>query len=211
MPAHFKICGITCVEDAESAIAAGASAIGLNLVPGTPRVIDPKTAGAIASAVGKRAISVLVVANREVEEMRDLLAATGAACLQLHGDETPDTVRRLLPHAYKAVSIGSLTDVARARDYPGEYLLVDAKVPGMLGGTGQRVDWELVQPLAQERLLILAGGLQPDNVAAAIAQVRPFCVDVASGVERDGDRRRKDEAKIAAFAGAVIAAGDRSP
>jgi phosphoribosylanthranilate isomerase len=208
VPVHFKICGITCVEDAELALGVGATAIGLNLVPGTPRVIDVETARGIARFIGERAISVLVVANRGVDDMTDLLAATGAACLQLHGDESTDTVQRFLPHAYKAVPIGSPADVTRAQGYPGEYLLVDAKVPGKLGGTGKRVDWELVEPLARERLLILAGGLDAHNVAEAIARVWPFCVDVASGVEREGHPRRKDEAKLSAFASAVRAAGD---
>jgi phosphoribosylanthranilate isomerase len=207
MPVHFKICGITCVEDAERALDVGASAIGLNLVPSSPRAIDLETARRIADAMGKRATSVLVVADRGVDEMTEMLRFTGAACLQLHGAEPPEIVARLLPHAYKAAHIGSPADVARAEGYPGEYLLVDAKVSGKLGGTGIRLDWELVEPLARFRKLTLAGGLDAENVAEAIARVRPFCVDVASGVERDGDPRRKDEAKLAAFARAVRAAG----
>ena len=206
MPVHFKICGITCVEDADLALAAGASAIGLNLVPASPRAIDVATARRIAAHVGKRTISVLVVADRSVDEMSELLAATGAACLQMHGNEPPEVVERFLPHAYKALRIGSQADVDRARDYPGEYLLVDAKVPGKLGGSGVRVDWALVEPLARGRKLTLAGGLDPANVGAAIAEVRPFCVDVASGVEKDGNPRRKDEAKVSAFARAVASA-----
>jgi phosphoribosylanthranilate isomerase len=206
---HFKICGITCVEDADLALAAGASAIGLNLVPASPRAIDVETARRIAAYVGQRAISVLVVADRSADEMSELLATTGAACLQMHGDEAPHLVARFLPHAYKAVRIGAAVDVERARDYPGEYLLVDAKVPGKLGGSGMRVDWTLVEPLARERRLTLAGGLDPANVGAAIAEVRPFCVDVASGVEKDGNPRRKDEAKVSAFARAVADAALR--
>jgi phosphoribosylanthranilate isomerase len=208
VPVHFKICGITCIEDAALALGVGASALGLNLVPGTPRVIDVETARTIAAFIGDRATSVLVVANRGIDEMTDLLAATGAACLQMHGDESADIVSQFLPHAYKAVPIGSPADLARAQTYPGEYLLVDAKVPGKLGGTGKRVDWELVEPLARIRKLTLAGGLDAHNVAEAIARVRPFCVDVASGVERNGNPRRKDEAKLVAFASAVRGGGE---
>jgi len=208
MPVHFKICGVTSVEDAELSLAVGASAIGLNLVPSSPRAIGVETARQIAGAIGDRAISVLVVADRGVDEMTDLLRATGAACLQLHGQEPPEIVERVLPHAYKAAHIGSPADAARAEAYPGDYLLVDAKVPGKLGGTGVRVDWALVEPLARRRMLILAGGLRADNVGEAIARVRPFCVDVASGVERENEPRRKDEAKLAAFARAVREAGD---
>ena len=209
MGVHFKICGITCVDDAELALVAGASAIGLNLVPASPRAIDVETARRIAAHVGRRAISVLVVADRSADEMTELLAATGAVCLQMHGDEAPAVVERFLPHAYKAMRIGSPADVERARDFPGEYLLVDAKVPGKLGGSGMLVDWALVEPLARVRKLTLAGGLDPTNVGPAIAVVRPFCVDVASGVEKDGNPRRKDDAKVSAFARAVAAAGER--
>lgn len=208
MPVHFKICGVTSVEDAELALGVGATSLGLNLVPSSPRAIDVETARRIAQAIGDRAISVLVVADRSVDEMTELLRATGAACLQLHGQEPPEVVECVLPHAYKAAHIGSPADVARAEAYPGDYLLVDAKVPGKLGGTGVRVDWSLVEPLARRRMLILAGGLHAENVAEAIARVRPFCVDVASGVERDGEPRRKDEAKLAAFARAVREAGE---
>jgi phosphoribosylanthranilate isomerase len=149
---------------------------------------------------------VLVVADLDAARLRALLAATGARCLQLCGEETPDLVREFLPHAYKAVRIGSREDVSDASRYPGEHLLVDAKVAGKLGGTGKTVDWPLVEPLARARKLTLAGGLRPDNVVAAIRAVRPFCVDVASGVEKDGDPRHKDAEKLRAFRAAVESA-----
>jgi len=203
MSVHFKICGITNVEDADLALELGASAIGVNLVPGSPRLVDVETATRIAAHVGRNALTVLVVANLAVEAMRDLLRITGARCLQLHGDESVDVVARLLPHAYKAVRIGSTEDVAHAAEYPGEHLLVDAKVEGKLGGSGRLVDWSLVEPLAKKRKLTLAGGLTVANVAQAIARVKPFCVDVASGVETAGNPRRKDRDKLVAFARAV--------
>jgi phosphoribosylanthranilate isomerase len=205
---HFKICGITNLEDADAALEVGASSIGVNLVAGSPRQVDIETARKIAANVGRNALTVLVVADLGVDEMRELLRVTGARCLQLHGDESADVVGRLMPHAYKAVRIGSQADVERATEYPGEHLLVDAKVKDKLGGTGRVLDWSLVEPLARRRKLTVAGGLTPSNVADAIAQVRPFCVDVASGVEVDGNPRRKDKAKLAAFARAV--AGARS-
>jgi phosphoribosylanthranilate isomerase len=206
MPVHVKICGITCLEDADLVLQNGASAIGLNFVPRTPRVIDVETARRIVDRVGTRALTVLVVADQSAADLRALLAATGARCLQLSGKESPDLVAEFLPHAYKGVRIGSAADVTLAERYPGEYLLVDAKVDGKLGGTGKTVDWRLVEPLARARHLTLAGGLRPDNVAEAIRAVRPFSVDVASGVEREGDPRRKDPHKMAAFFSAVAAA-----
>jgi phosphoribosylanthranilate isomerase len=206
MSVHVKICGITTIEDAELVVENGASAIGLNLVPSSPRMIDVETARRIVERVGARTLTVLVVADRAAEELRALLLATGARCLQLSGDEGPEVLAELLPHAYKGVRIGSAADVKRAAQYPGEHLLVDAKVEGKLGGTGQIFDWALVEPLARARKLTLAGGLRPSNVADAIRAVRPFCVDVASGVEREGDPRRKDPEKVKAFRRAVESA-----
>jgi phosphoribosylanthranilate isomerase len=203
---HFKICGVTNLDDADAALEVGASSVGVNLVPGTPRVVDLDMARRIAAHVGRNALTVLVVADLGVDEMRELLRVTGARCLQLHGSETAEVVGRLMPHAYKAVRVGSAEDAARAAEYPGEHLLVDAKVPGKLGGTGRTLDWALVEPLARRRKLTVAGGLTADNVANAIAACRPFCVDVASGVEVAGNPRKKDRAKLAAFAQAVARA-----
>jgi phosphoribosylanthranilate isomerase len=203
---HAKICGITNVEDAELSVAEGASAIGLNFVESSPRAIDVETARRIVERVGMRTLTVLVVADRGADELRTLLRATGARCLQLSGDESPELVSELLPHAYKGLRIGSADDASRAALFPGEHLLVDAKVEGKLGGTGQTVDWALVAPLARVRKLTLAGGLRPNNVADAIRAVRPFCVDVASGVEREGDPRRKDPEKVRAFLRAAASA-----
>jgi phosphoribosylanthranilate isomerase len=120
-------------------------------------------------------------------------------CLQLHGDEPHDTLAALLPHAYKATRIADAADVERARAYPGEHLLVDAKVDGLLGGSGTTFDWSLVKALANERRLTLAGGLTADNVERAVRELRPYCVDVASGVERAGEPGAKDLAKVRAF------------
>jgi phosphoribosylanthranilate isomerase len=196
---RIKVCGVTCVEDADACLAVGIDAIGVNLVADTPRAVDVATARRIAAHVGRRALSVAVVANRSVDDLRAVREATGIACLQLHGDEPVATLEALLPHAYKAIRVGGPEDVERARAYPGEYLLVDAKVAGKLGGTGAKVDFSLVAPLARERKLTLAGGLTAENVADAIRAVAPFCVDVASGVELAGEPRRKDPARIAAF------------
>jgi phosphoribosylanthranilate isomerase len=207
MPVHFKICGVTCVEDADLALAVGASAIGLNLVPTSPRAVDVEVARSIAAHIGDRALSVLVVADQSIERMKELLRFTGARCLQLHGDEGPDVVAGVLPHAYKAIRVGAPSDVERAASYPGEHVLADAKVAGKLGGTGATFDWSLVAPLARTRKVTLAGGLHAGNVGEAITVVRPFCVDVASGVEADGVPRGKDRAKLEAFAVAVRGAG----
>lgn len=201
---HVKVCGVTTVDDALACADAGASAIGLNFVPSSPRRVDVGRARTIARALKGRALVVGVVADLPLEELRKLAAEAELECLQLHGDEPNETVSALLPHAYKAVRIGSAEDVARARSYPGEHLLVDARVEGALGGTGKTLDWSLVAELARERKLTLAGGLGPHNVADAVRAVRPYCVDVASGVELSPGI--KDLAKVRALIAAAHAA-----
>jgi phosphoribosylanthranilate isomerase len=203
---HVKICGVTTPEEARACVELGASSIGINLVPSSVRRVDPATALAIARAVhsvpsrapgGTRVIVVGVVADLTLDAMRAVVVDAELDCLQLHGDEPRETLAALLPHAYKAMRIATAADVERARTYGGGYILVDAKVEGSLGGTGATFDWGLVAAIARERHLALAGGLDADNVARAVREVRPFCVDVASGVERAPGK--KDLAKVRAF------------
>jgi phosphoribosylanthranilate isomerase len=201
---HVKVCGITRIEDAIACAELGVSAIGLNFVPSSPRCIAPARAREIAQALTlaeKKVLVVGVVANMTVPAMQALALDVGLGCLQLHGGETPEALAALLPHAYKAVRIGAAADVDFARTFPGDHLLVDAKADGLLGGSGTTFDWSLVKTLASERKLTLAGGLDPSNVARAIAEVRPYCVDVASGVESSPGI--KDLALVRAFVAAA--------
>ncbi len=204
MAVHVKICGVTTIRDALLCVREGAT-IGLNFVPESPRCISVQHARTIADAVGGRALLVGVVRDMTLEGMLALKAEVGLGCLQLHGDETPEVLGRLLPHAYKALRVGSEEDVSRASLFPGEHLLVDAKVGSALGGTGVCLDWTLIDGLARTRKLTLAGGLNPENVTEAIRRVRPFCVDVASGVERAPGV--KDPSLVAAFMSAARRAG----
>jgi phosphoribosylanthranilate isomerase len=178
----IKICGVTNPADAEHVVRAGASAIGLNFVHGSKRRISLEQASPIVAAVRGRIELVAVVADPtdlEVKELRDL----GIEWLQLHGEEPAARVSRLLPHAFKAVAIEDAADARRAASFPGERILVDTKVSGVSGGTGKVFDWQLVTDLAHTRQLILAGGLTPKNVAAAVRVLSPWGVDTASGVE----------------------------
>jgi phosphoribosylanthranilate isomerase len=202
---RIKICGVTSEGQACACVDAGADAIGVNLVSSSVRRVDEDMARAIVRAVGTRALVVAVVAGRTVGAMRALREATGVGCLQLHGDEQRQDVAALLPHAYKAVGVAGRADVARAEAMPGEYVMVDAKVAGALGGTGRSFDWGLVVALAARRKLVLAGGLTAENVGSAIQQVRPWCVDVASGVESSPGV--KDMMKVRAFVEAVRGEG----
>jgi phosphoribosylanthranilate isomerase len=179
----IKICGVTNVDDAEHVVRSGASAIGLNFVHGSKRRVSLAQARPIVEAVRGRIELVAVVADPTDAEVKELRDELGISWLQLHGDEQPARVTRLLPHAFKAVAIEDAADARRAGSFPGERLLVDTKVSGASGGTGKVFDWQLVTELTRERQLILAGGLNPKNVAAAVRVLTPWGVDTASGVE----------------------------
>ncbi len=183
-PARYvKICGITRAQDALFAVSAGATAIGLNFVPTSRRRVDEDTALRIADAVRGKVELVGVVADRASDDLEALRRRLGLDFVQLHGSESPSALEGLLPHAFKAARIATAADVARADEFGGERLLVDACVPGELGGTGKAFDWDLVVGLARRRKVVLAGGLTKDNVAHAVRVVDPWGIDVASGVE----------------------------
>jgi phosphoribosylanthranilate isomerase len=202
---RVKICGVTSTTQALACVDAGVDAIGVNFVSSSARRVDEDNARAIVRAVRGRVLVVGVVADCSIAAMRALRERTGVGCLQLHGRESREDVSALLPHAYKAVCIAAVEDVAEAEAMPGEYVMVDAKVEGTLGGTGRTFDWSLVVGLATRRKIVLGGGLNPENVAAAIRQVRPWCVDVASGIEISPGI--KDGEKLLEFVRAVRAAG----
>jgi len=194
-----KICGVTTVSDALLVKASGADAIGLNFAPASPRCIDRALLKEIASAVGGDIELVGVFVNLPQAEILDLVGA-GLTSVQLHGNETPEELRALQARgidAYKALRIGEAADVSEAESYSGERILVDAKVKGAMGGTGHSFDWSLIEELNRNRRMILAGGLRADNVADAVARVRPYGVDTASGVERSPGV--KDDEKVRAF------------
>jgi phosphoribosylanthranilate isomerase len=199
-----KICGITSVEDAELCRAAGADAIGLNFALRSSRRVGIETAREIVAAMDRRVLTVGVFVDASLEEIETIRAATGIACVQLHGDEPPELLARLLPHAFKAIRIRDAASLEDARRYAGDHVLLDAYVPGEPGGTGKTFQWSLATAFARERQVTLAGGLVPGNVAEAVTCVRPFCVDVASGVEMAPGR--KDPALVQAF----VAAAKRS-
>ncbi len=193
---RIKVCGVTNVADARMCAEEGVDAIGVNFVPGSPRCIDVDRAREISDAVGGRVLIVGVVANLDAATMIDLRERGALGCLQLHGDEPPDALAALLPHAYKALRA---SDVAREGDYGGQHILVDRPRPG----SGVSFDWGIVSALAKRRRLTIAGGLHAGNVGEAMAVAAPYCVDVASGVEASDDPRRKDVVRVRAFVSAV--------
>lgn len=193
-----KVCGITTLEDARACVDLGVAALGLNFWPGTPRRVELEVARVVAEQLRDRVELVAVFVDAERAEIDRVREITGIRAVQLHGGESPDFVAALGPDAYKAVGVVDASDVEAALAFPGDKLLLDARVPGaMPGGTGHAFEWELALEVARRRRLILAGGLHAGNVAEAIARVRPWRVDVASGVESAPGK--KELAKVAAF------------
>jgi indole-3-glycerol phosphate synthase/phosphoribosylanthranilate isomerase len=204
-----KICGITTLNDALAAVEAGADLLGFNFYPPSPRFITTSACARLCAALRARAIPVTTVGvfvNTPPADIQAILDECGLDLAQLHGDEPPEDLAALGGRAFKAIRPASLPE---ARAAVGRYglrkappaLLVDTAAAGAYGGTGQAGDWAMARPLAAEHPLLLAGGLRPENVAAAVAQVRPWGVDVASGVEVEPGR--KDPAKMRAFVRAV--------
>jgi phosphoribosylanthranilate isomerase len=214
---RVKICGITTRQDALAAVDAGADMLGFNFYPKSKRYITPEACWRIVSALTQYAKQPLVAritlvgvfVNASPAEIEAIADDCHLDLVQLSGDEPPEFLRALGPSALKGIRPTSLeeahADAARFARPASPALLVDAYRPGEYGGTGHTGDWELAQKLATQYPILLAGGLNPDNVAAAVAQVRPWGVDVASGVESSPGR--KDAAKMKAF----VQAARKSP
>ncbi len=174
-----KICGITRAEDARAAVDAGASAIGFIFWPGSPRQVSPAQARRVTRDLPPFVTTVGVFVNQPLDEIEQVAQAAGVSAIQLHGDEDRGFASRLSRPVIKAVS-----QLHGLVDWPSNItLLVDAHDPARRGGTGQKADWKAAAALAKERRIVLAGGLNAENVATAIAQVKPFGIDVSSGVE----------------------------
>lgn len=202
---RVKICGITRVEDALAAVAAGADAIGLVFYAPSPRAVTAEQARAIISALPPFVTTVGLFVDMPGEELDSVLATVPLDLLQFHGDESPEACRRHGRPYLKALRIRPGDDVPALIDrYPGASgVLLDTYVPGTPGGTGEAFDWSLV-PSAPSRPVVLAGGLTPGSVAEAIRRVRPYAVDVSGGVE--AAKGIKDPVLIRAFIDAVRSA-----
>ncbi len=180
---RVKICGITSIGDAECAVGAGADAIGLNFYRGSPRCVAPATARAIAERLPAAICRVGVFANMERSEIEAIVETAGLSAVQLHGEEPPELCAGWRVPVIKAFRVRARRDIERISEYCVDFVLLDAYQEDALGGTGVRFDWSLLDSVDRRRL-ILAGGLTPENVSEAVRRIRPFAVDVASGVER---------------------------
>jgi phosphoribosylanthranilate isomerase len=198
---RVKFCGITRREDAEEAARLGAWAIGLQQSRQSPRRCDPAVAAEIAAALRRRLEVAGVFVNASLDEIARAAEDQSLTMIQLHGDEGPafcqEVARRTGLKVIKAIRIRSTADVLAAEAFRTDFHLFDAHRRGARGGTGESFDWELVSRRDSQVPLILAGGLQPENVADAVASTRPFAVDVASGVEVAPGI--KDHARMEAF------------
>ncbi len=203
----IKFCGITSMQDAERAAAAGAWALGLNFWPQSPRRCDPTVAAEIATVLKRRLQIAGVFVNADLDELAWSADSIGLTMIQLHGDEGPafcaEVARRTGCKVIKAARVRSRADIQALSSFHTDYHLLDSYVPGWPGGTGETFAWELARAHRGPVPMILSGGLNADNVAEAIATVRPFAVDVASGVESAPGR--KDPEMLLAFAAAVRA------
>lgn len=202
-----KICGITRLEDALAAVAAGADAIGLVFYERSPRAVSIEQARAIVTALPPFVTTVGLFVDMPRAEIDEVLAAVPLDLLQFHGDETAAYCEAVGRSYIKALRVRAQDDVAALVDaYPdARAVLLDTFVEGVPGGTGQAFDWSLV-PAQLSKPVILAGGLTPENVTAAIVQVRPYAVDVSGGVE--AGKGIKDAGKVKDFVRAVRAVGD---
>jgi phosphoribosylanthranilate isomerase len=199
---RIKICGITNAEDARAACEAGADAIGLNFYPRSPRTLSVEKAVELRALIppGVQVFGVFV--NAEADEVMKIFRQVRLDALQLHGDESPAAVAQLARTApvFKALRVGPDFSAATLENYQGVsgFLFDTADAgPGQYGGTGRLADWGVAQQAARSHRVILAGGLNAENVAAAILQVRPYGVDVASGVEASPGA--KDHAQLCDF------------
>ena len=195
---RIKICGITNIDDALMSIDAGADALGFNFVPDTPRYLkDTKAAVKIIEQLPPFITTVGLFVNADSELIQSIADECHLDMLQLHGDESPQFCQGFNRRVIKAVRIRDESSCSHLSDYRVSGYLLDTYVKGALGGTGVAFDWRLAVKAKQYGRIVLAGGLDPDNVASAVRQVRPYGVDVSSRVEASPGR--KDPVKVRAF------------
>ena len=202
MDTKVKICGITSVADGLAAVEAGADMIGLMFAENSPRLISLSTAAEISRAVSPFIVKVAVFVNPSEDLVLRAIGECGVTLLQFHGDETPEFCTQFGAMSMKAFRVRDENSLAALPNYPTDAYLLDAYSAAARGGTGEKFNWDLA--VAAQKFgkpIFLAGGLTPENVAAAVRQVNPFGVDVSSGVESAPGR--KDHAKVRAFIQAV--------
>jgi len=201
---RVKVCGITNLDDALAAVEAGAHALGFVFAPSSARRVDEETAARIISRLPPLVTRVGVFVDAPVARVKEVIALCNLDLVQLHGEESPDYCQELAGRAVKVFRVRDEGVLSQLWLYRVPAYLLDAYVPGVPGGTGHTFDWEIAVKAKEFGPVILSGGLNPDNVRQAIEKVRPYGVDVSSGVE--SAPRKKDPAKLKAFIRAVAEA-----
>lgn len=206
MDVKVKICGITSLDDAEEAVEAGADAIGLMFYPGSKRHVTLEQAQAIERRLPAYILRVGVFADQPPEDVFSAMHRCGLNLLQFHGSETPEYCLQFGIMTMKAFRVRDAQSLLEIPKYKTDAILLDSYVPGQKGGTGEAFNWNLAVEAREkfEKPVFLAGGLTPENVAVAVQTVRPFGVDVSSGVEESPGK--KDSKKMRAFVAAVRSA-----
>ena len=187
-----KICGITNLNDANMAADLGADALGFIFVPSSPRYIPPEKAAAITAHLPESLVRVGVFVNAGRREILETVEKAGVNCLQLHGDESPDDVKDFTLPVGKAFRISDRFDPQELDAYSAEAYLLDTFSPDSYGGTGRTFDWNIARRLNTGRKIILSGGLNPENIARAVEYIRPYGVDVNSGVEQQPGKKNAE-------------------
>ncbi len=200
-PVVVKICGITNLDDATAAVAAGADALGFVFHRNSSRCVTPAVAKHIIATLPPLVVPVGVFVNEEVKIVRDLMDECGLGLAQLHGEETAAYCQELARPVLKAIRIKDRNSLLAIAEYRGRAgvrgFLLDAFSNEAYGGTGRTADWSLAAEAARAAPVFLAGGLTPENVGLAIRSVQPYAVDVSSGVEASPGK--KDHSKVRAF------------
>jgi phosphoribosylanthranilate isomerase len=194
----IKVCGITRLEDAEAAVEAGAGALGFVFWPNSPRFIDPHRARSIVGLLPPFVTTVGVFVDQPASYVNGVAALVRLGAVQLHGDEDLGYAAQMARPTVKAIGVHAHTEATIADAWPARItVLLDVHDSRRRGGTGRTIDWAMAAAVAARHRAILAGGLTPDNVAQAVAQVHPFGIDVSSGVESSPGI--KDHARIRAL------------
>ena len=200
-----KICGIRSFEEAEAALDAGADALGFNFWPQSPRYIGPRAAGEVIARLSPMASTVGVFVNEDTRRILEIASDLQLSAVQLHGDESPEYCSRLASiKTIKAIRVGQDFDLNVIVRYSVAMVLLDSDIKGSYGGTGRRFDWRIAVEAKRLAPIILAGGINTENVWDAITHVRPAAIDVCSGVESEPGR--KDLTKLRSFMAVVARA-----
>jgi phosphoribosylanthranilate isomerase len=193
----IKICGITNLDDALAAVDFGADALGFNFYKKSPRHIEPQRAAEIIAQLPPFVVPVGIFVNEREERIREIVSLACLQGIQLHGDETPEFCQRFGSRVIKAFQIRNKESLKHMSHYRVSAYLLDSYKEGLRGGTGETFDWHLAVVAKTFGRIILAGGLNADNVAEAVKLVQPYGIDVAGGVERE--KGTKDHAKLKTF------------